>query len=377
MVLLRTALAAALCIVAGAASAQPIPAQPRIEYQPVATDETFPNVGPGDEESRPAACRNSWRCPDPMTIDSQFVPAANDIPPPNARPPQRRRGGRVLVLFQNGRIIQLRRRRVTMVGHGFVARPGSAPWMAQIQRPERIAGIQRTLRWDDRQWCGGALIAPGWIVTAAHCLNDNGTSIRSGGYRVRLGLTDINAADGGISYRITEVHAHPNFNRPAGSYSNDIALVRFAADTQTVGARPNWVQPIQVDRIPVENSTIAGQDAFVFGWGLTEHNRVGQPLLAGQIRLDSDHNCTNEVALCGRGIGPRGATQCHGDSGGPLVFWDGQTPRLIGVVSHNRGSEACGSNPRSGVYTRVTSFRAWIEGFTGPLPLPRRPVQRP
>ena len=346
------AMCASLLLASSALLAQ---TTPRIEPQfPLEEEATEPP--PYDAASDPEALGQPMlcfsepgRCPAPEAVVSDPRDVATGFPEPDAKVKPPRRGGTEQV-----------------VGRGAPAQPGQAPWMAQLQRPARMPSVtQRTLNWEDRQFCGGALIAPGWILTAAHCLYDGSANIKALGYRVRLGVNNIGFQSGGVSYRIVEIHEGPGYQ--AGSYRNDIALVRFAPDRATERGRRTWTEQIAIDGGPLSAGSLSGDQAWFFGWGKTERNRLSAPMLFGKVKIEA--TCANDrFAICAKGIGPGGATQCHGDSGGPLVIWDRGTPVLVGVVSHNTERALCGGQRKPGVFTRVSAFRNWIEAKTGRLP---------
>lgn len=332
-------------------------------------------------------CRRAVLCPDPLTLDTEQVPLASNFRAPDElpkpKPKIKKQRTRALVFFRNGRFVQVvhyaRSHIARAGGHTFTAAPGDAPWMAQIERPLFVkAAVARALTWEDRQFCGGSLIASGWIVTAAHCLHDYGKDIKTGGYRVRLGLSDIKLGIKGVSYAIDRIVEHPDFPKSPDFY-NDIGLIHFAADDQTRldsdGSRRR-IAAIAIDSGTSGKNEVGGREAWFFGWGTTDSQHPSAPLQYGKIKLSPDNRCSNSgIALCGRGVGAHGATQCHGDSGGPLVFDNDHAPFLIGLVSHNTGKQTCGVNEKQGVYTRVAAYRSWIEGYTGPLRSPPRVVE--
>ncbi len=252
------------------------------------------------------------------------------------------------------------------------ARPGAAPWQALIWRPAKFgnlapAGLERV-------HCGGSLIAQGWILTAAHCLKDNGFDIAKAGHQVRLGVFNP-LGNEGVSYPILKVIPHPNFGKLApNQFGFDIALVQYDAAKGRVGrdgipsTRRRPIAAIALDPIPVERRKIvAGTPVYVFGWGVrseqdgsaTDYLQILKIELASQAVCDATTGFKGALGGSAVCAGRKGRQACYGDSGGPLVSYPlgGAPPVLLGVVS---AGLKCGETDRVSQYTRVAKVRAWI-----------------
>ena len=129
---------------------------------------------------------------------------------------------------------------------------GKWPWMAMV--------MQKTHRGTFEQTCGGSLISPEWVLTAAHCVE---TVKKSEYIRVRLGThsrTSIDRYTQEIS--VKDVYVNQQYNRGA-KYDNDVALLRLKRPV----VMNNFVQPICMPRDPISagaRCVVAGKKKCMF-----------------------------------------------------------------------------------------------------------------
>ncbi|XP_064556444.1 chymotrypsin-1 [Drosophila montana] len=205
-----------------------------------------------------------------------------------------------------------------------------------------------------RHFCGGSLIAPNRVLTAAHCVNGQNASRIS----VVAGIRDLNDNSG---YR-AQVQSYEMNEHYEELVTSDIAILKIDPPFELDGKR--------VGTIDVSSNELVGadQEVLLTGWGSVFHFGTGPfakyPTILQKLSyktLDNakcKHTMTQltDTEICALERFGKGA--CNGDSGGPLVMANGESLKQVGVVSY--GTAFCASNSPD-VYTRVSMFDNWIK----------------
>ncbi|XP_015705424.1 acrosin-like [Coturnix japonica] len=245
---------------------------------------------------------------------------------------------------------------------GTDASPGAWPW---------IVSLQSTWYVGTGHICGGSLITPQWVLTAAHCFDhaspDTPWHVVIGGHNLKqLGPEAVVRS-------VVRVIPHEYYHRD--SMANDIALLELDQPVQCS-------YYIELACVP-DNSVRVSEltDCYVAGWGhmgmrsLQEYVEPYRVLQEARVHLIDLNICNSSHWYAGAihshnicaGYPQGGIDTCQGDSGGPLMckdktadyFW------LIGVTSWGKG---CGRAQQPGVYASTQYFRNWILVQMGLLP---------
>ncbi|WP_083974718.1 S1 family peptidase [Kitasatospora mediocidica] len=220
------------------------------------------------------------------------------------------------------------------------------PWVVAISSRPQFGDAR------SGQFCGGTLVSPTKVVTAAHCLYDESTGRPTDrpGLTVIVGRTDLTTR-AGSEVPVSNVWIHPQYSFDQNT--QDVAVLTLALPQQGVQVLP-MVAP--GDQGPYATGT----RAQVYGWGdTTGHATYASTLHAVDVPIVADDVCARDYpggpegafdarSMVCAGEARGGKDACQGDSGGPLVV----EGHLVGLVSWGAG---CAEARHPGVYTRLAA----------------------
>ncbi len=234
----------------------------------------------------------------------------------------------------------------SVVVGGQPVRAADSPWAVALASRERFGAMR------SGQFCGGVVVAPTKVVTAAHCLGPAVLGSEPGSVAdlaVIAGRTNLSGT-GGREVSVTRAWISPAYDPE--TQSGDLAVLTLGSALPA-----SYVIKVAGRDDPAYRP---GTSADVYGWGdTTGGGAYAHGLHSARVQVLPDDVCRRAYAtgaggayvpatmLCA-GVPDGGRDACQGDSGGPLVAQG----RLIGLVSWGSG---CGQPGSPGVYTRVSA----------------------
>ncbi|KAG8517412.1 Hyaluronan-binding protein 2 [Galemys pyrenaicus] len=296
---------------------------------------------------------------------------------------------------------EISEKKIKRIYGGFKSTAGKHPWQVSLQTSLPLA-----VSMPHGHFCGGALIRPCWVLTAAHC-----TDIKVKHLRVVLGEQDLEKTEfHEQTFGVEKIFKHSNYKERDEIPHDDIgksllsqaslALLKLKPVDGHCALESKYVKTVCLP----DGSFPSGTECHISGWGVTkteDHSFLSSeleaffsPLLASggvgasvvptavssslyptgegsrqlldaKVKLISNTLCNSrqlydrmidDTMICAGNLQKPGADSCQGDSGGPLTCEKDGTYYVYGIVSW--GLE-CGKVP--GVYTQVTKFLNWIK----------------
>nr|XP_009683857.1 PREDICTED: mast cell protease 2-like [Struthio camelus australis] len=204
------------------------------------------------------------------------------------------------------------------------AKAHSRPYMAYLQGK-------------NNRFCGGFLVAPSWVMTAAQCFNHKPLSVILGAHNIQK------KEESWQTFEVQKYHRHPDFTNP--QKGKDILLLSLEHLHGTAISN-NYVKTISFQK----QKALGGPVCSIAGWG---HETPAAMLHEANVTILKPRDCLNlnpglaNNLICARSRST-GVLE-KGDIGGPLVC----NNKAYGIFSYRYGNWP-------GFYTNIAAYLPWI-----------------
>jgi len=258
------------------------------------------------------------------------------------------------------------------------------PWQVYVvgRHPEGDEEVEVTS-------CGGSILSATTILTAAHCVDHEGTTTTyaAGEFAVLAGSSNVSlftkfyadtgvpAAPGGAqALGVSHIRTDPYYSA-LPNIKDDVAILTLEGSLEL--SEENHAQAISL--VPAGNTPAPGTTLSISGYGKQEGAESAHPdgsLYSTTLTAISSDACRDEVGvnsavlLCA--VSAHSST-CQGDSGGPLT--EGSPAVQVGLVDFGAAECPVGS-PDAFTNIAAPEVRDFIEGSETP-PIAARPSSPP